>query len=82
MSLANLQPRSHPIVIPSHPVNEKSTWSQKSEKLLPPTTNVTTSVDNNGRSHLEELDVYLSSVSNFNCLAGMESFTSHTNTRN
>ena len=84
MSLANLQPRSHPIIIPSHLVNEKLTWSQKSEKLLPPAPLLMllllliTMAD----PTLEELYVYLSSVSNFNCLAGMESFTSHTNTRN
>ena len=51
MSLAKLQPTSHPILIPSHLLTEKLTWSQKLEQLLPTTTNVTTSVANNGRFH-------------------------------
>ena len=84
MSLAKLQPTSHPILIPSHLLTEKLTWSQKSEKLLPPPQLLMllllllTMAD----PILEELGTYLSSVSNFKCLAGMQSFTSHTNTRN
>lgn len=75
MSLANLQPRSHPIVIPSHPVNEKLTWSQRNQKnCYPPLLMLLLLLITMADPTLEELDVYLSSVSNFNCLAGMESF--------